>query len=255
MRTAKQGRDLRAEHREEAVRARIAQPGGESALADAVLGGVDGIVTTFAVVAGSEGGKLPMVVILVLGLANLFADGFSMAASNFLGTLSRRQEVERASQDESWQIDQYPEGERREVREIFARKGFEGETLDRIVETITRNRKVWIDTMLHDELKLHREAASPWRAAGATFLAFVAFGFVPLVPFVFGGVGEAHRFPVSASMSAVAFLLLGVAKGKVLRRSMLGSGLQTLLLGGIAASLAYLVGVVLRSLFGVSAGG
>ncbi len=246
-------RDLQEEHRPEKVRERISAPAGESALGDAVLGAVDGIVTTFAVVAGSAGGQFSTNVVIILGVANLIGDGFSMAASNYLGTRSRREEVEEARRDESWQIERYPQGEYREVREIFARKGFRGDTLDRIVEVITRNREVWIDTMIDEELNLQRVAASPWRAALVTFIAFVIFGFIPLIPFVFGVFPRQHLFLVSTGLSAAAFAILGVWKGLTLHRPALRSGLQTLLVGSIAATLAYGVGVLLHALVGLAA--
>jgi VIT1/CCC1 family predicted Fe2+/Mn2+ transporter len=246
-------RDLKEEHRPEKVRERLAAPAGQSALGDAVLGAVDGIVTTFAVVAGSAGGQLSTNVIIILGVANLIGDGFSMAASNYLGTRSRREEVEKARRDESWQIERYPQGEYREVREIFARKGFRGRTLDRIVEVITRNRDVWIDTMLNEELNLQRRAASPWRAAGVTFLAFVLFGSIPLIPFLIGVFSREHLFATSAGLSAAAFAILGVWKGLTLHRPALWSGLQTLLVGSMAAGLAYGVGVFLHALLALGA--
>jgi VIT1/CCC1 family predicted Fe2+/Mn2+ transporter len=245
-------RDLKEEHRADRIRERISAPGGESWLGDAVLGGVDGIVTTFAVVAGSAGGRLSTEVVIVLGLANLIADGFSMAISNYLGTRSRREEVEEAKKDESWQIESYPAGEYREVREIFARKGFHGPTLDRIVETITRDKEVWIDTMLEEELNLQKVAASPRRAAMVTFVAFIVFGFIPLIPFVFRVSVQEHLFPISGALSAMAFAILGVWKGVMLHRPPFRSGLQTFLIGSIAALLAYGVGAVLHLLFGVA---
>ena len=245
-------RDLWEEHRPEKIRERIAYRGGESPLGDAVLGGADGIVTTFAVVAGSAGGQLSTDVVIVLGLANLIADGFSMAVSNYLGTRSRQEEVDEAKQDESWQIDNYPLGEYREVREIFARKGFRGATLDRVVDVIIRNRDVWIDTMLEEELNLQRVTESPWRTAAVTFIAFGLFGFIPLIPFVFPAFPREHLFLVSAGLSAAAFAALGIGKGVMLNRPPVRSGLQTLLIGSVAAALAYAVGSLLHSLFGVA---
>jgi VIT1/CCC1 family predicted Fe2+/Mn2+ transporter len=245
-------RNLREEHRPDKVRERIAAKGGESALGDAVLGAVDGIVTTFAVVAGSAGGRLSTDVVIILGLANLIGDGFSMAVSNYLSTRSRREEVDEARKDESWQIDRYPVGEYREVREIFARKGFRGATLNRIVEVITRDRDVWIDTMLEEELNLQRVPASPWRAAVVTFIAFGIFGSIPLIPFLFPIFPQQHLFLMSSTLSAAAFALLGVWKGLMLQRPAFRSGMQTLLIGSIAAILAYTVGALLHTLFGVS---
>jgi VIT1/CCC1 family predicted Fe2+/Mn2+ transporter len=248
-------RDLKEEHRPDRIRERISATGGESALGDAVLGASDGIITTFAVVAGSAGGQLSTNVVIVLGLANLIADGFSMAVSNYLSTRSRREEVDKAKEDESWQIDQYPVGEYREVREIFARKGFRGHTLDRIVEVITHNRDVWIDTMLEEELNLQKTTENPRRAAMITFIAFIIFGSIPLIPFLLAIFPQQHLFLISSGLCAVAFAVLGVWKGLMLRRPPVRSGLQTFLIGSIAAVLAYGVGVVLHSLFGVTSAG
>jgi VIT1/CCC1 family predicted Fe2+/Mn2+ transporter len=206
------------------------------------------------VVAGSAGGGLPTAAIVVLGLANLIADGFSMAVGNYLGTRSRLEEVERARRDEAWQIRQYPQGEQAEVREIFARKGFAGETLDRIVETITADREVWVETMMHEELRLSAVSVRPRRAAIATFLAFALFGFAPLIPFVLPGFAADRLFAVSTGFAAFAFVLLGFWKGSVLKTSRLGSVAQTLAIGAVAAGLAYGAGALLHSLFGLSPG-
>ncbi|MHB9029369.1 MAG: VIT1/CCC1 transporter family protein [Candidatus Latescibacterota bacterium] len=246
-------RNLKNEHRPEKIRKRISRKKGESVLGDAVLGGVDGIVTTFAVIAGSAGGKLSSQVVIILGLANLIADGFSMAVSNYLSTKSEGEQVERAREDESRQIEEYPKGERREVREIFARKGFDDATLNYIVEVITSNRDVWVDTMLSDELKMRIVSESPRHAAVTTFVAFVFFGFVPLIPYIFS-FPQTLLFPVSSCLAAFAFISLGVWKGVALHRSPIRSGVQTFVVGGIAAVLAYGVGALLHSLFGMSPG-
>jgi VIT1/CCC1 family predicted Fe2+/Mn2+ transporter len=252
MRLHRKQRDLQAEHRAGAIRTRIAAGERASPLADAVLGAVDGVITTFAVVAGSTGGELPLAVVMILGMANLIADGFSMAVSNYLSTRSRREEVETARNDEYWQVEEFPEGEQREIREIFRRKGFRGSVLDHIVEVITRNRDVWVDTMLLEELDLQKVTSAPWRSATATFLAFVVFGFVPLLPFFVPVFPAAHLFIASCILSCAAFAGIGVLKGLVLPRSPLRSGLLTLVVGGIAAALAYSVGVLLRIAFGIS---
>lgn len=243
-------RDLAAEHRVETIRARLARPRGEGPLGDFVLGGVDGVVTTFAVVAGSAGGQLSGTTAIILGLANLAADGFSMGISNYLGTSSRRQEVLRARADENWQLDVHPEGERQEIREIFARKGFRGVTLDRIVEVITSNRKVWVDTMMAEELRLSEVSARPVRAGLVTFAAFCACGLVPLTPFVIGG-GLDDMLGVSLALSAGTFLALGICKGMVLGLPRMRSGFQTLVIGLVAAGLAYATGALLRQGFGI----
>lgn len=221
-------------------------------MSDFLLGGVDGVVTTFAVVAGSAGGQLSATIVIILGLANLVADGFSMAVSNYLGTKSRQEEVMRRRADEYWQVESYPEGEREEIRQIFAQKGIEGDTLDRVVEIVTRDRDVWVDTMMAEELKLSEISARPMRAAITTFAAFSICGLVPLLPFVLGIGAFAVKFGVSAGLAAATFLALGFAKGMVLGLSPLRAGLQTLAIGGGAAVLAYGAGFVAYLLFGIN---
>jgi vacuolar iron transporter family protein len=133
------------------------------------IGGIDGAVTTLAVVTGVAGAQLSNWIIRALGFANLFADGFSMAASNYLGTRSEHDDWRRLQNIENRHIDLAPEGEREEVRQIFARKGFEGEELRRIVELITADRARWVQTMLMDEYGLPNAIRSPWTAAFCTF--------------------------------------------------------------------------------------
>src|SRR5215207_11123147 len=156
---------LEAEHRPEAVRQRLLERRGQGYLGDAVLGGIDGCVTTFAVVAGAVGAGFSGLVIVVLGFANLLADGFSMAVSNYQGTKSQRQQVEEARRGEERQIEEIPEGEREEVRQIFAAKGFSGDTLEKVVDVITNDRGLRVDTMLAEELGLEVQGPDPHRSS------------------------------------------------------------------------------------------
>lgn len=242
---------LEAEHTAEAIRQRLAERKPYSYLGDAVLGAIDGCVTTFAVVAGVAGANLPRSVALILGLANLVADGFSMAVSNYQRNKSEREIIERARRTEERHIDEIPEGERREIEAIFAGKGFAGEVLRDIVRVITRDRRRWVDTMLTEELGLRLVAPHPHRAALITFVAFCAAGMIPLLPFVSPiAVGAAGMFWVSSVATATAFFAIGMAKGHVLDRPVLRSGLETLLVGGSAALLAYLVGLGIAQIAG-----
>lgn len=243
--------DLKRDHHPETIVRRLATRPNHGYLGDAVFGAVDGCVTTFAVVAGAMGGGLSHAVVLILGFANLIADGFSMAVGNYLGTKSEREKVEQARAMEFDHIERVPEGEREEIRQIFARKGFEGTTLEKIVEVITSNPRLWVDTMLHEELGLHLTIRSPVRAALATFCAFLIVGGIPLISFLIPGLEGTQRFGLSIGLTATAFLGVGIAKARVLDRPLLRSGLETLLTGGLAAALAYVVGAWLRSMFGI----
>lgn len=242
--------DLARDHQPAAIRERLSRPQRHSYLGDAVLGGIDGGVTTFAVVAGALGGGFASGVVVILGLANLFADGLSMAISNYLGTMSDREQVAQARRREEAHIAAVPDGEREEVRQIFARKGFAGPVLDEIVATISANRALWIDTMLTEELGLQLDGPRPLRAAGATFGAFLLVGLVPLLPFLLPGADLALAFRGSILATSLAFLAVGVARGIVLEQPLVRSAAQTLLTGGAAAALAYVVGAWLRQRYG-----
>jgi VIT1/CCC1 family predicted Fe2+/Mn2+ transporter len=244
---------LAEQHTPAAIRERIESGPSHSYLGDFVLGAIDGCVTTFAVVAGVAGANLTPTIVIILGLANLLADGFSMAVGNFLGTKSDREVVERIRRMEEMHIDQIPEAEREEIRQIFAGKGFDGGLLEKIVEVITRDRRRWVDTMITEEWGLQLETPSPWKSGLATFAAFVLAGAVPLVPFLLPIPWTTQAtFAVSAVATAVTFFAVGVAKGFVVQRSPWWSGLETLLVGGGAAALAYGVGFWLRAIVGIS---
>jgi vacuolar iron transporter family protein len=240
------------EHSPDAIRRRLDTGPTHNYLRDWIYGGIDGSVTTLAVVTGVAGAQLSHWVILVLGLANLFADGFSMAASNYLGTKAEHDDWQRLENIEHRHIDLEPEGEREEVRQIFERKGFAGADLQRIVELVTSNRERWVKTMLMDEYGLPQSVRSAWMAALSTFTAFLICGLVPLLPYLFGA--TEHSFAISAALTGLIFFAIGSIKSRWSTSSWWHSGLTTLLVGGIAASLAYVVGVVLRTVFEVTAG-
>jgi len=244
-------KQLNREHTKEAISARLAAAARHSYLRDFVFGAVDGTVTTFAVVSGAAGAGLSSGVVIILGAANLLADGFSMAAGNYLSTKADREVGEHFRRVEESHIEHIPDGEREEVRQIFAAKGFEGPMLEDVVKVITEDRQRWIDTMITEELGLRRETPSPLRAATSTFVAFVLAGLVPLLPFLVGASRSSqHAFVLSTLATAATFFLIGLAKGWVVRRSMLVSGLETLVVGAIAAVAAYVTGDVLRALVG-----
>ena len=240
---------LKRQHHPDAIRARLESP-KPSYIASAILGGIDGTVTTFAIVAASVAGGLSQSAIIVLGLANLLADGFSMAVGNYNATQSHAEQIARAREIENDHIDRIPEGEREEVRMILTRKGLEGESLERAVAAITGDRRLWVDTMLTEEWGLPPSPPSPTREALATFGAFAIFGSVPIAPFLLGDQGMGTMFLTSIVLTGVAFTTVGVLKGILLESSPIRSGLKTLAMGAMAAGLAYGVGALLRGWFG-----
>jgi len=226
-----------------------------SYLSDFIYGGIDGAVTTFAVVSGVAGAGLAPGVVIILGTANLLADGFSMAAANFLGVRAEHQQRRRTRRRELDEIRRDPDAEREELRHIFADKGFEGEILERVVETIAGDEERWLETMLTEEHGLSAGYRSAWRAALATFASFFVVGAVPLVPYLAGLGGRPHpgAFVTSAAATAVSFFLVGAMKSRFVEQRWWLAGLETLLVGGLAAVMAYGVGAALGGLADSSA--
>ena len=244
-------RDLEHSHRPADIAKRLSQATEHRYLSDFVYGAIDGTVTTFAVVSGVAGAALPAEIIVILGLANLVGDGFSMAASNFLGTRTNHQLLQRARAMERRHIQLDPEGEREEIRQIYAQKGFVGEQLENIVQTLTADEEQWVNTMLKDELGFRLSTPSAIRAAAMTFIAFLAVGVIPLLSFIIQLVVPMSldaAYAYSSLSTAVAFFSVGAAKSLFVDQRWYTSGLETLAIGGTAASLAYLVGALIRGI-------
>jgi VIT1/CCC1 family predicted Fe2+/Mn2+ transporter len=237
------------------ARAAVEEHGGAGSqyIGDMVLGGLDGIVTTFAVVSGVAGADLGANVLLILGMANLLADGFSMATGSFLSLKSEREYYEKEKSREAWEVKQFPQGEKRELLEIYRKQGYSMADSKRMVDIKSRNPKRWVETMMIEELGMLPDDRTPARSALATFSAFVLAGSIPLLVYLLGlvvPIAPAAAFVVSLAMSAVALFMLGAAKVVVTHRNPLISGLEMLLVGSLAAGVAYGVGILLKGIVG-----
>lgn len=230
---------------------RLARGPTHSYLKDFIYGAIDGTVTTFAVVAGAAGAELSHKIVIILGISNVFADGFSMAASNFLGTRAEQELRAKAEEEEKIHIALVPEGEKEEIRQLFEAKGFRGEDLVRIVSVITSDVKLWLDTMIQEELGLAKETTSPVRAAAYTFFAFVIIGMLPLSAYLFAYFFPSVSFNIfewSVLITGGTFFSIGVLKSPYVGKRWYKSGLETLLVGGSAAAIAYFFGMVLKNI-------
>jgi VIT1/CCC1 family predicted Fe2+/Mn2+ transporter len=222
-------------------------------IGDLVYGGLDGIITTFAVVSGVAGANLGAHVILILGLANLLGDGFSMGAGAYLSTKSEQEYYERERKREAWEVEHFPEGERAELYELYRLKGYSEEDAHKLVEIQSQEKELWVDAMMINELGLLKDERKPITSALATFAAFAVAGTVPLLVYVLGlftKIPPNLEFPVSLGLSAVALFSLGAARVLVTRRGAIRSGLEMLLVGGLASAVAFAVGALLKGLGG-----
>lgn len=219
-------------------------------LREFVYGGIDGAVTTFAVVAGGVGANLDTSIILILGFANLLADGFSMSVGAYLSAKSEKENYQKHRAIESWEIDNMPETERQEIVQIYKAKGFEGELLEKVVDVITSDRERWLDEMMKNELDMIEESKSPFNTGLATLVSFVLVGFIPLAFYLYDFIFAAGipLFFWTSVGTGIAFMVVGWLKSYVNQTPALKSIWETLALGIVAASVAYFVGDILERL-------
>lgn len=219
---------------------------------DVVYGGNDGIVTTFAVVAGSVGADLPNLVVIILGLANLFADGTSMGTGAYLSLRSERDQYERIRKEEFEEIERCPDIEREEIRDAYEKKGFEGEDLESAVRVLTADKKVWVDTMMCEEHRMLPETfESPLKHGAATFVSFVCFGSIPLIPYLFS-VPKSFQFSVAVGSTFVALLFLGLLRSIVTRERLFRGPIEIIFVGALGALVAYGIGFLIHQYLGVT---
>jgi vacuolar iron transporter family protein len=220
-------------------------------LREFVYGGIDGAVTTFAVVAGGFGANLDAGILIILGLANLLADGFSMSVGAYLSAKSERDNYDKHKKIEYWEIENLPEIEREEIVEIYRQKGFKGELLDKIVDHICEDKDLWAAEMMKDELGMMRDSKSPFKIGVATLISFILVGFIPLMVYLwdFFFPTDLDTFLLTGILTGLAFMIVGWLKGIVNQTSKLRSVSETLALGLLAAIVAYFVGDVLKTFF------
>ncbi len=200
--------------------------------------------------AGSVGAGLDSAIIIVLGFANLLADGFAMSVGAYLSSKSNKDNYQKYRQIEYQEIKDTPEDEREEVRQIYRAKGFSGDLLEQVVQVITSDKDRWVNDMMREELEMFDEDKSPIAIGAVTYISFIFIGLIPLIIYVvdlFYPLNE-NLFLISSILTALGFLIIGLFKAHVNHTFYWKGMLETLLLGGIAAVVAYYVGDLLQSL-------
>jgi len=222
--------------------------GPASYLRDWVYGGIDGAVTTFAIVAGVAGASLSTNVVLILGFANLVADGFSMAAGNYSSSRTELEQYDKLLGQVRQLTRNEPEAARADLARIYRGKGFGEDEASHIVDTISRNETGWAQTIMVEQFGLSPVTRSPIRAALNTYAAFLVCGIVPILPYLVG-----LGFTASGIMTGLVFFAIGSLKSRWTDANWYRSGLSTLLVGGAAAAIAYLIGYGLELVIGDTA--
>lgn len=213
---------------------------------DIIYGATDGIITTFAVISGVVGASFSTKTLLILGFANIVADGFSMAASNYLGSQSQSELVDSELRRELREIEEIPEMELKEVREVLMKRGYSAHDAVELSERLMRHKDFFADFMMRYELGLNPEGDHHFRGALFTFFAFMGAGLMPLLPFLV--IHTADTFAISAGATAVSLFAVGALRYFVTGKNWLRSGIEMFFVGGVAALVAYGIGYVLSGL-------
>ena len=212
-------------------------------LSDVILGGQDGLVNVLGVVLGVAAASQDTRIVLAGGLAATFAESISMAAVAYTSKLAERDFYFSELQREKREIKEVPEVEIEEIRQIYREKGFKGELLEEVVKVITSDEKVWLETMMRDELKLNPvEEKRPFTAAVIVGFSAVVGSFVPLWPFFFMPIQTGIY--VALGVSAIALFLVGVIKAKLTVGHWGKSGLQMAVIGIVSALAGYGIGLL-----------
>ena len=216
-----------------------------SALSDVILGGQDGLVNVLGVILGVAAATNDPRIVIVAGLAATFAESVSMGAVAYTSTLADADFFESEREREYRHIQEVPRLERQEIRDIYAEKGFSGDLLERIVETITANKDVWVAVMMAEEHQLspvHRGTAL--RSALIVGISAIVGSLIPLAPFFFLPV--AAGIISSIVISALVLFVVGVYKARVTVGHPGKSGIEMATIGTLSALVGYAVGLLLK---------
>ena len=228
------------------------QPEGDY-IKSVVFGGLDGILTTFAIVAGSAGGSMPVSVILILGFSSKFADALAMGLGDALSSKAEHEHIFMERQREYWEYDSYPEGEIREMIDLYVAKGMSKSDAETVITLMSQHRDFFVDVMMVEELGLQvpdeEEMLTPWKDGLVTFTSFIFFGFFPLLtycvfPFAFPSLNSSQLFVIASICSLLTLFLLGAVKSVFSTKSWFRSGVEMMIIGALVAAIAYGIGAL-----------
>eukprot|EP01118_Nematostelium_gracile_P012047 TRINITY_DN434_c0_g1_i1.p1 TRINITY_DN434_c0_g1~~TRINITY_DN434_c0_g1_i1.p1 ORF type:complete len:308 (+),score=90.70 TRINITY_DN434_c0_g1_i1:2-925(+) len=230
--------------------------GGSEYVEGIVFGGLDGIITTFAIVVAAAASKLTYGTILILGLANILGDALSMAIGDYLSTKAEEDHEESERKREEWEVDNMPEVEKQEMIDIYVKKGLKEADAREVVELLFQTKEAFLDIMMIEELHLmpkSDEGSSAWKGALVTFVSFIFWGGLPMIPYVASGTydqqaGRDKIFWAAVGVFSGCLYFLGAVKGKITGKKWYLTGFTMLINGGITSVLAYFIGYYLEYL-------
>lgn len=229
---------------------------GGGMLKPMIFGGLDGILTSFAIVSGAAGGNLGVSVILVLGFSNIFADALAMGVGEFLSSKAESEWILSERKREMWEVDNYLEGEISEMVEIYMNKGMGKEDAELVVETLAKYKELFVDVMMAEELELivpeENYNMESFRDGVIMFCSFAFFGSLPLlgyvlIPTYFPESDPGVLFTTACSVTGIVLFMMGSVKSIFSTSHWFYCGIETFLLGGACATVAYTIGGAVSS--------
>lgn len=227
-----------------------------------IFGGLDGILTSFAIVAGAAGGRLPPSVVLILGFSNIFADALSMGVGEFLSSKATNEWILSERGREEWELDNFPEGEIQEMVDIYISKGMSPEDAESVIRTMSKYKKFFVDLMMAQELELQvpeeDHIVQSCKEGFVMFTAFASFGAMPLIgyvlfPLIDPDMSEEALFLSACIVTAIVLFLMGSLKSYFCTQNWFRAGTETLILGGTCATVAYMIGQLVQGIVGEDA--
>ncbi|GEK90150.1 VIT1/CCC1 transporter family protein [Alkalibacterium putridalgicola] len=213
-----------------------------------VYGGLDGIITTFAVVSGVAGATLAVRVVIILGFSNLLADGFSMAVGDYLSSKSEKEyRAGVEDQTEREVVENYSDAVDR-MSQSYQKKGLSEEDAECISTTLAKYDEPFVSQIVNQKYGSDSGVENPIKNATVTFFSFFIFGLIPLLAYVFSSFSPfmmENAFLLASILTGITLFILGALKSRVTQSNWFRSGLEMLLVGGLAAIVAYLVGYLL----------
>lgn len=217
-------------------------------LRDVILGGQDGLVNVLGVILAVATATQDVRIVIIAGLAATFAESISMAAVAYTSMKAAQDFYKSELAREKKEIKEIPEMEREEIRDIYRKKGFRGTLLNRIVQHITKDERLWLNTMMEEELHLSdEEYKNPGRDAAIVGFSAIIGSLVPLIPFLIFDIKTG--ITASIAFSTIVLFIAGAVKGKLTTGHPLRNGVELAIIGIAAALAGYLIGTALGVAF------
>ena len=212
-------------------------------LSEVILGGQDGLVNVLGVLLGVAAASNDTRIVVAAGLAATFAESISMAAVAYTSNIASRDYYLSQLEKEKREIKEVPEIERKEIELIFREKGLQGDLLKKVTDVIVSDKKIWLETMMRDELKLQPiSKGQPLWAALVVGLAAIVGSLIPLIPFIFTSI--AVGIYISVIISALTLFIIGAVKARLTIGGWVRSGVQMAIIGTVSALAGYFIGAI-----------